>query len=91
MRLKEERLMLKKGIIIDTMHIKIERECMYEDQRVDGMYFQVDSKDLIPCAYIFPIENREKVAEQLTILKAAKKTYEDIQANIYYKVFPTLR
>lgn len=85
--------MIKKGILIDLSMSKyvIVREVTYDDKRVDDMYVKVDGKDLIPAAYIFPVENREKVQEQLNRMTAARKVFDDLQAEIYYKIFPTLR
>lgn len=79
------------GILISTTEFRIIREVTYDkDKRVDGMYYKVGN-DLIPAAYIFPIENREAVQSQLDTLKTLKKIYDDEVAKIYYKVFPKLR
>ena len=83
--------MIRQGIIIDP-HTKFEiiKECNYDDIRIDGMYVKANG-ELLPAAYVYPIENRDKVLEALNSLKLAKKQFDDLQANIFYKVFPTLR
>lgn len=83
--------MIKEGIIIDTVKNRVERECTYDDKRVDDIYVKVDNKDLIPAAYVFPRKNREHVEIQLARIAKAKKEYEDIQSEVFYKAFPSLR
>lgn len=80
----------KSGILVDVGNFKIVREITYDDIKVDGMFHKVDG-ELLPAAYIFPIENKDKVIEQLERLKTKRKEWDDLTAEIYYKVFPKLR
>jgi hypothetical protein len=86
--------MNRKGVIIDPGTLTM-NECEYVDKKIEGMYFSVTvgsyKSEIMPAAYVSPIENKEKVQECLDILKASKKAYDDKFAEIYYKVFPTLR
>lgn len=83
--------MIKKGIIIDTLRLSIERECSYNDERIDGMYYKVDGKDLIPIAYIYPIKQREAVQVALDKMKLAKDAYNKAESELFYRILPSLR
>lgn len=84
--------MIVKGILIDPhTHFKIERECSYDTQRIDGMYVKVDGKDLIPIAYIYPLEHKAAIEALLKELRDAKKAFEDVQSRIFYREFPKFR
>lgn len=79
------------GILVNFSNHTIIGEITYDKhKRVDEMYYKVGN-DIIPAAYIFPIENRQPVQDQLNILKKAKLDYDNLVADIYYKVLPTLR
>lgn len=81
-----------KGILIDPhTNFCIEREVTYENTRIDNMYYKVDGKDLIPIAYLFPIERKQDVLDLLQALKDAKNAWEATQARIFYVEFPKLR
>lgn len=83
--------MTRKGIIIDCVRNTVVRECMYDDKRVEGIYVRVDGKDLIPAAYVYPLENREHVEIQLARIAKAKKEYDDITSEVFYKALPSFR
>ncbi len=83
--------MIREGIILDMSRYEIARECTYDDTIVEGMFVKVDGKDLIPAAYIYPRDKRELIQIQIDKLKAAKKVYDDIQADIFYKQLPAIR
>ena len=69
---------------------RIEKEGMYDDKRIDDMYVKFDG-EIIPAAYIYPYENKEKILELLEELKTAKKIFDDIQNRIFYKDLSKLR
>lgn len=83
--------MLRKGILIDVSKAKIERKCTYDDKRVEDIYVKVDGKDLIPACYVYPLENEVQLQEALDILKQAREDCSKIEAEVYYKILPTLR
>jgi hypothetical protein len=89
--------MTRKGFIIDTLKLKITREVNYDDTIFDDLYVKdVDAspkegENILFAAFTFPIESKEQVQKALDELKAAKKVFDDLQAHIYYKVFPSLR
>lgn len=88
--------MIRKGIVIDC-HTKFEiiGNCEYEDRKVDGMYYKIitgmSAGELIPAAYIYPVEHREAIFTLLCELKDAKKAFDDIQSRVFYKDFPKYR
>lgn len=86
--------MIRKGFIINVSTHSISHECEYDDARVEGMYVKCSydgRKEIIPAAYVFPIENKQAIEILLIQLEAAKKAYDDIVADVYYKQFPRLR
>lgn len=86
--------MIRKGFIINTSTHNIDYECEYDDTRIDGMYVKClynGRKEIIPAAYVFPIENKRAIEMLLIQLATAKKNYDDIVADVYYKQFPKLR
>lgn len=89
--------MIKKGFVIDTQRHTIDREIEYDDTRVDGLWYREQGKsskegaNLIPIAFVFPIEHKESVQILLGMLAHAKKAYDDAVAKIYYKEFPKYR
>ncbi len=83
--------MIRKGFMIDTLKFEYLRDCTYDDTRIEGMFVKVDGKDLIPAAYVYPIENKNKVLFNLEGLKASKKQHEDRIARVFYKELPNLR
>lgn len=83
--------MIRKGIIIDTMKFTIVRECSYDDVLVEAMFYRVDGEDLIPAAYVYPLENKEELEILLADMREAKKSYDEQVAHFYYKVLPRLR
>lgn len=80
--------MIKSGFIIDTGRFEIIRDCQYDDKRIEGMFYRVDDKDIIPIAYVYPIEHKNKL--KLTA-KEAKIRYDKIINDIYYKELPKVR
>jgi len=89
--------MIRKGIVIDTLKFEIVNEVEYDDQLIDGFYVRDVNKsskegaNLLFAAFVFPVESKPQVEMALKDLKEAKKTFEDIQARIFYKMFPRLR
>ena len=89
--------MIIRGFIINTSKMEIEKDDInYDDKRVEGMFVKVlnyygNKSEIVPAAYVFPMISRDAVVRQLEILKQAKKNYDDLVADVYYKVFPTLR
>lgn len=83
--------MIRKGIIIDTMKFTIVRECSYDDVLVEAMFYRVDGEDLIPAAYVYPLENKEELEVVLEAMRGIKKAYDEQVAHFYYKILPQLR
>jgi hypothetical protein len=86
---------MRKGILIDTSRgqAKIISEVEYDDsKRIDGMFYRVAGQQYpIPIAYLYPLENRDKVQALLDELNAAAKIYEDVSSRIYYQDLMKLR
>lgn len=89
--------MRRKGFVIDTLKYEIVRDVEYDDTVFDGFYVRelgVSAKEganILFSAMTFPIECKEQVKMALEDLKRAKKEFDDLQARIYYKVFPQIR
>jgi hypothetical protein len=82
--------MIRKGFLIDTMKFTVIRDCEYDVKLVEGLFYKVDGQ-LIPSAYVFPIENKEGLEIILADARRMKKQYDDYVANLYYKVLPRFR
>lgn len=83
--------MIKTGIMIDPhTEFKIQKKGKYDNKRIDELYVKFEG-ELIPAAYVYPLENEVAVLDALNRLKVAKKAFEDVQAEIFYKVLPKLR
>lgn len=89
--------MIRKGFVIDTQKLIIDRDVTYDDTIFDGMYVKDVNKpskegaNILFAAMTFPEEAREEVVIALAELKAVKKQYEDLQSEIYYKRFRQIR
>jgi len=82
--------MIKSGFIINADKNTIERDCQYDDKRIEGMFVKVDGQ-LLPAAYVFPIEHKAVVIELLNQIAASKKAHDALVADIYYKQFMKYR
>lgn len=82
--------MMKQGFVIDTTRNVILKTGHYDTELVDGMFLKFDG-ELLPVAYVFPIEHKESIQELLNQLAKAKKEYDDTVARIYYKEFQKFR
>lgn len=89
--------MNRKGFVIDTQKLTIEREVTYDDTVFDGLYVKdvnasaKEGANILFAAFTFPIEHKEAVSKLLKDLAAKKKEWEDFQAQVYYKEFPKYR
>lgn len=89
--------MIRKGFVIDTQKLIIDRDITYDDTIFDSLYVREVNKpskegaNILCYAFVFPEEAREEVANALAELKAVKKQYEDLQSEIYYKRFRKIR
>lgn len=83
--------MIKSGILIDPhTNFNIVKRGNYDDKRVEELYVKFE-KELIPAAYVYPIENEVAIQQALDKLKQAKAAFEAIQAEVFYKILPKLR
>lgn len=89
--------MIRKGFVIDTLKYEIVRDVEYDDKVFDDFYVReqgVSSKEganILFAAMTFPIECKSAVKLHLDNLKRAKKEFDDLQAQVFYKEFPRLR
>jgi hypothetical protein len=89
--------MIRKGFVIDTQKLIIERDVNYDDVVFDGLYIKDVDKpskegaNILFAAFVFPEDAREEVQIALNELKAVKKQYDDLQAEIYYKRFRLIK
>ncbi len=90
--------MIRKGFTIDTLRLIIDRtDINYDDTVFDGMYVKDMDKpakegaNILFAAFTFPVETFDAVQAALNELKAAKKVFEDLQAEIYYKRFRSIK
>jgi len=89
--------MIRKGFVIDTLKLQIDRSVEYDDKVFDGLYVRdvnLPSKEggnILFAAFVFPEPCRVEVQQALDELKAAKKVFEDLQTEIYYKRFRRIK
>lgn len=51
----------------------------------------VDGKDLIPAAYVYPLESEWELDLALGVLRKAREECLKVEAEVYYKILPKLR
>jgi hypothetical protein len=56
---------------------------------VDAFYVKT-SRGLMPKAYVYPAQHRDKLAELFQEYRAAKQAYDDTAARIFYQELPKL-
>jgi hypothetical protein len=89
---------IRKGFTIDTQQLVIDRlNINYDDTVFDGLYVKDVDKpskegaNILFAAFTFPMEAHDEIAAALRELRAAKKVFEDLQAEIYYKRFGAIK
>ena len=89
--------MIRKGFTIDTLKLVIDKSVEYDDKVFDGLYVRdvhLPSKEggnILFAAFTFPESCRSEIQQALDELKAAKKVFEDLQTEIYYKRFGQIK
>lgn len=82
--------MIKQGFIIDAGKFEFVRDCQYDDKLTKGMFVKVNG-DLLPAAYVYPIENKQRVLDLMKACKDSKTAHDNLVADVFYKQLHKLR